>query len=212
MNHIVHLLRERLKSSLPGLQAQRRMSPVSSQKYFEVPDNAVSAGVMLLLHPVEDDLIMTLIRRPSNNPLDKHAGQLSFPGGKFEVSDESMLHCALREAEEELGISPQDITVLGNLSPLYIFASNFHVHPYVGWISERPTYRPQVEEVEEILEVSLKYLMMEEVKIYKDISARSIVLKDVPCYDINGNILWGATAMMVSEFETIISELLIEKI
>lgn len=212
MNISPYIIEERLKMPLPGIEAQRLMSPVSTTAYYDVPQNAVKAGVMMILYPCDRDVYTTLIRRTSNNPLDKHAGQLSFPGGRYEPSDGNMLNCALRETEEEIGIKRQDVKVLGNLSPLYIFASNFYIHPFVSWLSQRPQFQAQPEEVEEILEVSLTKLFDKEGKLCRDILTRGHILKNVPCYDVSGYYLWGATAMVVSEFEWILRDLLIENV
>lgn len=212
MNISPYILEERLKMPLPGKEAQRLMSPVSTGAYYEVPQNAVEAGVMMILYPCDRDVYTTLIRRASNNPLDKHAGQLSFPGGRYEPGDENILTCALRETEEEIGIKRQDIKILGNLSPLYIFASNFYIHPFVGWMSRRPQFQAQPEEVEEILEVPLTKLFDKSGKLCRNILTSGHILKNVPCYDVNGHYLWGATAMVVSEFEWILRDLLIEKV
>ena len=127
--NIVQKLKDSLALDLPGQHYQNRMSPVKThEKYRIVPKEHRVACVMALIHPKEDgNLYITYIERASSHPDDKHAGQIGFPGGKFEKEDESLEICALREVEEELGLNVNDIEVLGELTSLYVFASNFLV-------------------------------------------------------------------------------------
>lgn len=203
---IIDNLKEELKNDLPGQYFQNLMSPVEdNDKYRIVPKNHKVACVMVLIHPKKDGkLYLSYIIRASSHPDDKHAGQVGFPGGKFEDEDKSLLDCALREVEEELGIDRLDIEVIGELTSLYVFASNFLVYPYVGILKSEPRYIPQVSEVDEVVEIPLISLVDEKIKTQNEIRLAAGILMNAPGYDLNGNFLWGATAMISSELEELI--------
>ena len=202
----VQSLKDSLALDLPGQHFQNLMSPVEAhEKYRIVPKDHRVACVMALIHPKEDgQLYITYIERASSHPDDKHAGQIGFPGGKFEEDDDSLVICALREVEEELGIKTKDIEVLGELTSLYVFASNFLVYPYVGYIDYEPKYIPQVEEVAGVIEVPLSLLKDEIFKINKSIKLAVGTESIVPGYNVDGHFLWGATAMISRELEELL--------
>jgi len=202
----VQSLRDSLALDLPGQHFQNLMSPVvAHEKYRIVPKDHRVACVMALIHPKEDgQLYITYIERASSHPDDKHAGQIGFPGGKFEEDDESLVICALREVEEELGIKSGDIEVLGELTSLYVFASNFLVYPYVGFLNYKPQYIPQVEEVAGVIEVPLTLLKDEKFKTSKSLKLAAGIESVVPGYNVDGHFLWGATAMISRELEELV--------
>ena len=196
-----------LQGSLPGWHAQKFMAPEVGDRYQVVADNHRPAAVMALIKKDEvgkDSII--IIERAKHNPNDKHAGQLSFPGGKYEEEDGDMLTCALREVEEEIGIPSDSIEVLGPLTQLYVFASNFLVYPFVGYVNGNPSYIKQDSEVHSILEVPLDIILSQENKLKKDISIPRGKLRNVPYYKVGEHVLWGATAMIMSEFEYVLSQ------
>ena len=198
-------LKKRLSHSLLGWPAQRHMSPAQDPRYRVLTSDYKTAAVMALIYHSElDGHKLILIERAKNNPKDKHAGQIGLPGGKYEDQDGDLLTCALREVHEEIGVAPQDIEVLGSLSQLFVFASNFLVYPYVGFISGTPDYQLQVTEVDSVLEVRLSTIMDAATKKVTDIDGPNGMISAVPYYDIGGRVLWGATAMIVSELEQII--------
>jgi len=207
MNIPLEKLRQRLQEPLPGWSAQQLMSPSVDGRYRKVPDEHRKAGVMVILYPHEGEDHVIIIQRADVKG-DKHGGQLGFPGGKYEEEDGDMLTCALREVEEEIGLPIDYIDVVGALSPLYVFASNFLVSPFVGYVSEKPKLIPQEEEVGDILHVPFSKLWDTTYKMRKDITVHETILKDVPYYDISGKVLWGATAIMMSELEVLVKELL----
>ena len=197
-------IRQKLAQTLPGRIAQLEMAPALRQHYKGAPDDATVACVLVLLFPKNDDWHFTLIQRMSHEK-DRHSGQISFPGGRLEEEDESLLAGALREAEEEVGIPREDINVLGRLTELYIPVSNFLVHPFVGFLEKSPEFVPQPSEVDNILEVPVAELNKIENKKTRDIKGgKNIVLKNVPYFDFEGKVVWGATAMMLSEFERVV--------
>jgi 8-oxo-dGTP pyrophosphatase MutT (NUDIX family) len=122
-----------------------------------------------------------------------------------EEDDETLAAAALREAQEEVNIDPNKVKLLGQLSDLYIPVSNFLVYPFVGFTKERPDFNPQLSEVKEILEVPLVDFLNKDNTKMTDIKInKHITLKEVPYYDIRQKVIWGATAMMLSELLTVI--------
>ncbi|MFK7771969.1 MAG: CoA pyrophosphatase [Saprospiraceae bacterium] len=197
-------IRQKLAQTLPGRIAQLEMAPALRQHYKEAPEDATVACVLVLLFPKNDDWHFTLIQRVSHEK-DRHSGQISFPGGRLEDEDESLLAGALREAEEEVGVPRDEINVLGRLTELYIPVSNFLVHPFVGFLEKTPEYVPQPSEVAAILDVPMAELNKMENKKTRDFKGgKNIILKDVPYFDFEGKVVWGATAMMLSEFEHVV--------
>jgi 8-oxo-dGTP pyrophosphatase MutT (NUDIX family) len=170
------------------------------------PENAKLAGVMALFYPKEGEWQMVLIERQSFDERDQHKGQISFPGGKFDPSDADLSSTAIRETQEEIGVFSQYIQMLGSLTPIYIPVSNFHVFPYIGLMNFAPIFKPQWSEVKEIIEIPILDLLnpanqkLSDIQIHKD-----FVLNDVPCFNMKEKIIWGATAMIISEIADLIS-------
>jgi len=200
-------LEKRLYQDLPGEPFQNLMSPVGSEKYRIIAQDHKIACVLALLYPKNDEWYISLIERASQHPDDKHAGQISFPGGKFDTNDYSYEDCALRETYEEIGVPPDNIGILGELTSLYVYVSNFLVHPFVGFTSEYPDFQPQKSEVSTIIEVPIMHFIKSKNKGVSDIKVRDFVLPKTPYYEVQGYKLWGATAMIMSEFEQILKEL-----
>ncbi len=145
------------------------------------------------------DLVHTLfIQRPKDQGV--HSGQLSFPGGKREMG-ESLDQTALRETFEEIGVAPDQIEVLGELSEIYIPPSHFLVRPFIGAIKSLPELVLNPSEVEEVIIHPLDFFFQENIIAQKPIFIPKFnVSIDAPFFDIQGRTLWGATAMMVQEF------------
>jgi 8-oxo-dGTP pyrophosphatase MutT (NUDIX family) len=131
-----------------------------------------------------------------------HAGQIALPGGRVEKG-ETALETALRETEEEIGISPQEIEILGTLSELYVQVSRFQIHPFVGWLNTKPEFRICQNEVEKTISFPLKNMQ----NAFEEVELKTILgtLK-VPCFQFEGEIIWGATAMILSEFYDLLNE------
>lgn len=201
-----------LEVDLPGPDAQYAMAHGFRRPYTETPDDARQAGVMALFYPREDQMHLALIERASSNPNDRHGGQIGFPGGKYETSDRDLQDTAVRETEEEIGVAGQDIDVLGKLTNLFIPVSHFQVHPYVGILDYHPTFKPQWEEVQSVLEVPVSHLFDLDRRKTTDLQiGRGINLKDVPYFDFGKKIVWGATAMMLNELIQVLSASKISK-
>lgn len=153
------------------------------------------AGVLALIHPVGDAAhVVVTVRR---GHLTDHAGQVSFPGGRRE-SDEPLLQTALREAQEEVSLSPDDAVVLGRLTPLYIPPTNFCVYPYVAYTRIRTRLAPHDYEVERIVDVPIADLL-DPNSIRTEVWTVRGDDVNVPFFDVVGLQIWGATAMMLSE-------------
>ncbi len=153
-------------------------------------------AVLVILYQLNSATHLVLTRR--RDDLNSHAGQISFPGGRRE-NGESLIATAVREAQEELSVNPGNLNHLGRLACLYIPPSDYEVHPFVAWHDGRPLFIPQVGEVAEILEVPLSHLLdpatcREEVWEIRGFQV------EVPYFLVGGHKVWGATAMMLSEF------------
>lgn len=206
--NFIEALKEQLKATLPGTAAQMKMMSTGLKKndpdmYFNIPEDAKKACVMLLLFQKEGRWHTVLMQRPESPYA--HSKQISFPGGGLEEQDASLEAGALRETEEEFGIKSADIQTIGELSQLYIPVSNYLIYPFVGYLDYAPTYNPDPNEVAGIIEVKLTDLLNPALRKEKTIKTSSgYVLKDVPYFDLNNKVVWGATAMMLSEFVTIV--------
>lgn len=201
MSYTTHEVQKAL--NLPDFDswtAQKKMmpSPRTNHRPPDKPGQVRLGVVLVLLYRRGNDLYLVLTRR--RDDLHTHAGQISFPGGRNKAP-ETLLATALREAQEEIGIDTEELEVLGKLSPLYISLSDFEVQPFVAWYknAERPNFTPNISEVAEIIEVSLRHLCDPAMRAKE---ARNIhgcrVL--VPYFAVQGQKVWGATAMILSEF------------
>ena len=204
----ITLLKEALQQPLPGKEAQERMAGRVLPMPDEVPDHARLSAVLCLLFAKEEALNVLLIQRTHDGR--QHSGQIGFPGGKMEPTDADLLATALREAEEEVGIHHGNIELIGNLTPLYIPVSNFKVYPYIAYAPQQPDYNINHREVAQILEVPLQELLHPERKRVIDVTspATTRIIRDVHAYELpDGTIIWGATAMILSELEVIFEKM-----
>ncbi len=206
----IQSLRAQLNLPLPGTAAQYRMAGIrrlaEQNAHALPPDNAKVACVLNLLFQ-KDTVWHTVLIERTHNPRDRHSGQVSFPGGRYEERDGALENVALREAEEEIGIPASSVHILGQLTDLYIPVSNFLVHPFVGVLQGRPDFKPQVGEVAAILTPPIHLFAQEMTKKVIDLPLpQGVTLKDVPYYDVNGTIVWGATAMIISEFMDVLGQ------
>lgn len=197
-----------LRGPLPGRKAQQRMAPhprsSSSPRHTR---NARHAGVLLLLFPNGPDHNLFLVLTRRTDTLPEHTGQISLPGGSAEPEDPSIAHTALREACEEIGVCADDIRVLGRLSPVFIEPTNYCIHPLVGYVPWRPVFRPQPSEVAELIEVPLGHLLDGRNIMAEDWVVRGELLR-VPYFDVFGHKVWGATAIVLSEFVAVLQNLM----
>ena len=200
----INQLKTSLKENLPGLNAQLTMAPATRQEELRRlanTGNARQSAVLVFFYPVNGETKLVFIKRPVD--LSVHSGQVAFPGGQVEKEDKDLVATALREANEEVNIDPAKVTVVGALSKLHIPPSNFDVYPFIGFSAERPEFKGN-EEVGRILEIDVEELLNPDTKTTKTIHHRLGKLVDVPCYFVENEIIWGATAMMVGELLEVI--------
>jgi len=179
--------------------AQEQMMPKSRlrQRPLAETGEARQGAVLMLLYPVAGALQLILIKRCDDLP--HHPGQIAFPGGRRE-DGESLLQAALRETEEEVGVSPAAVTILGSLTPIYIPPSDFEVYPFVGWHEGgRPAFQPDPGEVAGLIEVDLAQLRDPACRNYETWRLRQEPI-DVPYFSLPPHKIWGATAIILSEF------------
>lgn len=199
------------KMELPGEAVQFKMAPIERlqelKRIAREKETAKRAGVMSLFYPSENfETKLILILRKTYKGV--HSAQVGFPGGKLEVEDDSIQDAALRETEEEVGVSRETISVLKKLTEIYIPPSNFFVQPFLGITTEAPKFVPQEEEVEALIEVALKDFMNDANIISQTLSTSYASSIKVPAFKLNGHVVWGATAMMLNEVRELLKMVL----
>ena len=206
MESFINFIKSALTKPLPGQSAQQQMMPSLSDKSrfsLEAKAAARPGAVMVLFYKKNETLYFPLIERSTYDGV--HAGQISLPGGKMDLSDHDLEQTALRETEEEIGIPSSKIQVLGKLSELYIIASNFNVLPVVGYINEPFSFEKDDHEVASIVEANVADLLNDEVQKQTVLQVSNYSI-DAPYFDINGHVVWGATAMMLAELKTLLQQ------
>jgi len=196
------------KIPLPGISSQLKMAPAMREKELEkMKDrmkNARESAVMALFYPNSNyETTLVLILRKTYKGV--HSNQVGFPGGQVDPEDVNFAATALRETEEEVGVSRTVIEVIREITPTYIPPSNFTVKPFIGIVNETPTFIAQPSEVESIIEVSLKDLLAKTTTIEQELTTSYAATVNVPAFYLNEHVVWGATAMMLSEVKDIIS-------
>lgn len=200
----IEKLGARLKKPLPGEMAHQVMEALSASWLDSEPSESTRrSAVLILLYPHENEIYFPLILRSSYHGL--HSGQMAFAGGKYEQPDGDLICTALREAQEEIGIDPAGVKILGVLTEIFIFPSDFLVLPVIGYSTSRPTFLPNEREVEAIFETPLSYFSKPGIVGCSEIQIpNELVL--TPHYEIEGHKVWGATAKMVHELLLILGE------
>jgi 8-oxo-dGTP pyrophosphatase MutT (NUDIX family) len=200
----IQVVRRALLRPLPGPAAHQRMRtrPRVTPEGLARAHSPREGAVLVLLYPDNGQLYLPLTRRTQR--VENHKGEISLPGGAREPEDLSFWDTALREAEEEIGIDRQSVERLAELSPLYITPSNFEVHPFVGYLSQRPALVADPREVAEIIEFPLETLLELSHKAEETWPLHGQEVR-VPFYRLGSHIIWGATAMMLSELEVMLT-------
>ncbi len=194
-----------LTGPLPGLSAQVRMAPAYRADALRdriPPPAPKKAAVLILFYPCDDQILFPLTRRTDS--VENHKGQISLPGGARE-GDESLQTTALRETCEELNACPDDWTILGQLTPLYIPPSGFLISPFVAYSPAPPSFDPDPVEVAELIEVPLSQLL-DPATVEREEWILHGAPVEVPFFHIYGHKVWGATAMVLSELVVLLRE------
>lgn len=206
---LIELIQKALEKPLPGISAQKKMFPTQDDKPFReiTPSkNARNSSVLLLLdfdiRTGRPSILFTL----RSTKLKKHSGQISFPGGRADEG-ETVIETALRETEEEVGIRSKSITILGELTSVYIPPSNSMVFPVVAYLSEKTPLKLNPDEVSEAFFIELGLLMNPDTIKFKEQFFPGTGKALVPFYDVhNKTPLWGATAIILAEFLELIKK------
>lgn len=206
MDILANRLSERLKLPLPGREAQFRMASTfrRPERYEYDVSKARKGGVLIALFNDGDAIRTVLMKRPDY--AGTHSGQVSFPGGKHEPGDADIIATALREAFEEVAIPNDDVRVIGQLTELYIPPSNFLVHPVLGVLDKVPELVPDQHEVERILLPDLAHFLRDDLIRQTAVPIQGNFRVDAPYYDVEGHVVWGATAMILSELAQVLRE------
>ena len=198
-----------LQNELPGVAAHAEMAPFKRPSALQIQKlrkNPKLSAVMVLFYPIDDEPHFCLTQRPVYN--GTHSGQISFPGGKVEEQDDNLQATALRETFEEIGVAIEDIQVLSELTQVYIPPSNFLVTPFLGYCDVRPNFVADPIEVVEILDVPVSTLLDDSIVKSKPVTIGASGIKlNAPYYDIQGKVVWGATAVMLAEVKQILRTL-----
>jgi 8-oxo-dGTP pyrophosphatase MutT (NUDIX family) len=188
-------IRRALLKNLPGEESHLRMLPKNRTLKAPEDKNILKhSSVLLLLFPENGNLKICLIKRPMH--MKHHAGQIALPGGRIEKG-ETAIETALRETNEEIGIDTSSIEILGSLSELYVEVSRFLIHPFVGWLPNKPEFIINTAEVEKIILFPLNRFLSNPDEIELETVRGKL---KVPCVHFENEVIWGATAMILSEF------------
>jgi len=202
LEKVKEVIQKALTRPLPGVSAQTKMAPVGriTSDYDPEPSGARKSAVLILLHETKEGVAFPVIRRVDDG--STHAGQIALPGGGQEEYEQFPVDTALRESQEEISAEPSSVEVLGVLTPLYIPVSNFTVVPVVGVTRHVLHLTPDPSEVAEICTVLVDSLAAARtVRTFH--TYRGAV--DAPCFVTGEVVIWGATAMIISEFLAILS-------
>lgn len=193
---------------LGGLDSQFKMAPEMRKKFSfkDIEDQKPKeSAVLALFYPDNNQTTnILLMLRASYNGV--HSAQISFPGGKKDDHDNDLEFTALRETEEEIGISRTEISIVRKLTKTYIPPSNFWVTPFIGILDKTPTFTTN-NEVEKLIEVPINELLDDDRLISKNLTTSYMKNIDVPCFKLNNYTVWGATAMMLSEIKDLLKSL-----
>ena len=210
-NNFLKLVSKINNIPLPAEVSHVKMSPPYRLKLIKMQKekikNAKQSAVLALFYPDEEQQTkLVLILRKTYKGV--HSAQVGFPGGKPEKQDDSLQETALRETEEEIGVSRKNIHVIREFSSVYIPPSNFQVYPFIGVCKKTPCFVKQENEVEELIEVSLQDFLNPKNLTYKTVSTSYNIDVEVPAFNFNNYLVWGATAMMLSELKDLLKKVM----
>lgn len=196
--------------NLPGAMAHAQMIPperlelLNNQVYYT--EMAKKAAILMLIYPKNDKAFISLILR--NTYPGVHSSQVGFPGGKVEQEDNNLTETALRETFEEIGVLPENVNIIKPFTEVYIQPSNFLVYPFLGYTLKTPKFNINPDEVSTLIELPLSDLMNKNNQIIIPMSTSYAVDIQVPGYQFDQHLVWGATAMMLSELKETFNSIL----
>jgi 8-oxo-dGTP pyrophosphatase MutT (NUDIX family) len=195
-------------TQLPGIEAQFKLAPKMRLEYNAKKieaNNPKIAAVLALFYPNQNNEVSLLLTKRANY-IGTHSGQISFPGGKFEKSDLNLKETALRETFEEVGIFQEKIDIVREITEVYIPPSNFSVTPFIGILNDIPVFKLN-SEVAKIIEIPFPDLLDD--TMLASISITNSYMKEtsVPCFNFDGSVIWGATAMILSEIKELLKNI-----
>lgn len=200
-----------VQAPLSALASHEKMMPFQRKELLKKINiekaNPRIAAVTMLFYPKNKQTHLVLIVRNSYEGV--HSAQIAFPGGKFEEEDANFEATALRETEEEIGVNRNKIEIVKKFSPLYIPPSNFMVHPFLGICKEEIQFVPDPLEVATIIELPLTDFRNDAIISVEKLSTSYATNIEVPAFIIEGHVVWGATAMMLSELRDVLNTVLI---
>lgn len=209
MKLTVEIIKERFKYPLPGEAAHIPLSPSGRGISSETIKKAIhykESAVALILFEERSQLNGILMQRQVYKGF--HSGQVCFPGGKKEDFETNLSDTAIRETIEEIGLQEEKFNLLGELTPVFIPVSNFKIQPFVVQYTDIPLFNPDVREVKEVFSFPIEQLIQEDVIQRTKIQiADDEFLDDVPYFNINGKIVWGATALILNEFRDLLGSI-----
>lgn len=196
-------LERHLSGALPGPMVQRQLAPelAFGRHRGPAPRGTRQASVLMLIHPGRDGWVIPAIVRPTH--MKYHPGQIALPGGMVEPG-ETGEQAALREFEEELGVSAAEVRVLGQLTPLYVYVSQTQVSPFVAFTAAQPAWKPNPAEVAGVVNIGLQEFLSPAARGSHVLRRRGWSLR-APHFEIAGQHIWGATAMVLAEFAAVCS-------
>lgn len=202
--------RKSLEIGLPGEEAHQLLMPLkrplSSLAKAEAKNNFRESAVGIVLYPSNDSIHCILIRRPSYDGV--HSGQISFPGGKRDTTDIDLEFTARRECLEEIALPHGHGELIHPLTEVFIPVSKFSVQPFIFFTEDLPELTPDEREVEEIISFDLLELTRNANIPRTSIPSNAgFMMKDIPYFDIQGHIVWGATAMMLAEIKVLLERM-----
>ncbi|MCB4798913.1 NUDIX hydrolase [Neotamlana laminarinivorans] len=208
-NDFLIVLSKIKNKDLLGQASQFKMVPPFRQELLKKQKHQVKeakkAGVLALFYPdMHNNTKFVLILRKTYKGV--HSAQVAFPGGKFEEIDASIQQTALRETFEEVGVPQKSISVVRALSQVYIPPSNFNVHPFLAYTTATPKFIKEESEVEAILQINVKEFLNDKSLVVKTLKTSYSQEVEVPAFLLNKHIVWGATAMMLSEIKDLIKQ------
>ena len=203
----INNLKTNLQKPLPGEEAQFEMAHVNREKLADISgdySNYRPSAVLILLYPNEQQQTsVLLIERMTYD--GHHSGQIALPGGKAELNDLDLQATALREFFEETG-SDTTPTVIGRLTPVYIPVSKFMVQPFVSYVEQKPNFSASAYEVNELIEWEINHLLNPNIIKETTIEPTPGLKIKTPYFDVQGKVLWGATAMMLNELKWVLRQ------